>query len=85
MRWDKLQRRILILLLILCILTPVGLMLPIYFDAGKAWGEWSAATLKDLIGYVPRGLEKYASLWKAPLADYTFNSKDVSIVHQSGY
>jgi hypothetical protein len=24
-------------------------------------------------------------MWKAPLPDYTVNSKDVSVVHQSGY
>ena len=56
-----------------------------FFNAGKAWGEWSAQTVKEFIGYVPQGLAKYASTWKAPLTDYTINGKDTSVVHQSGY
>jgi cobalt/nickel transport protein len=82
---DKLRKKILIILLILCIITPVGILLPAFVNAGDAWGEWSAQTLKDLIGYVPKGLEKYSDLWKAPLADYTLNGGDKSMVHQSGY
>jgi cobalt/nickel transport protein len=82
---NKLQKKILIVLIILCLLTPIGILLPMFFNAGDAWGEWSAETLKDLIGYVPHGLAKYTEMWKAPLPDYTVNSKDVSMVHQSGY
>lgn len=82
---NKLQKKILIVLIILCLLTPVGILLPMFFNAGDAWGEWSAETLKELIGYVPHGLAKYTKMWKAPLPDYTVNSKDVSVVHQSGY
>ena len=85
MRIDKLQKKILILLLLLCLITPVGILLPIYFNAGHAWGEWSAQTLKDLIGYVPQGLAKYSDVWKAPIADYTINTADKSLVHQSGF
>jgi cobalt/nickel transport protein len=85
MRMDKLQKRILIFLLFLCLITPIGILLPVFFNAGDAWGEWSAQTVKDLIGYVPHGLEKYSDLWKAPLADYTINSRDTSLVHKSGY
>lgn len=85
MKLDKLQKKILLILLILCLLTPAGILLPMYFDAGDAWGEWSAQTLKDLIGYVPQGLAKYSEEWKAPLTDYSINSCDSSAVHQSGY
>ncbi len=85
MSMTKLQRKILIILLVLCILTPAGILLPEFFNAGKAWGEWSAQTVKDLVGYIPKGLAKYSDIWKAPLPDYTLSSKDVSIVHRSGY
>jgi cobalt/nickel transport protein len=85
MKIDKLQKKILIILLLLCLLTPIGILIPMFFDAGDAWGEWSAQTVKDLIGYVPMGMEKYSGLWKAPITDYTINNGDSSITHQSGY
>ncbi|MCX6255331.1 MAG: PDGLE domain-containing protein [Bacteroidia bacterium] len=82
---NKLQKKILIILLLLCLITPIGILLPVFFNAGDAWGEWSAKTVKELVGYVPRGLAKYSDVWKAPLPDYTIDSKDKSMVHQSGY
>jgi hypothetical protein len=84
-KMNKLQKKILIILLFLCVLTPVGIMLPAVFHAGDAWGEWSAQTLKDLIGYVPNGLAKYSDVWNAPLSNYTANPEDSSLVHRSGY
>jgi len=71
--------------MILTLLTPVGILLPIFFDAGDAWGEWSAETIKNMIGYVPQGLAKYTDNYKAPLSDYSTNSSDPSVIHQSGY
>jgi hypothetical protein len=85
MKLNRLQKRILIILLVLCLITPVGILLPMFFNTGDAWGEWSARTVKDLIGYVPHGLAKYSEVWKAPLTDYTLNSGDKSVVHQSGF
>ena len=85
MKLNRRQKKILIILLFLCLITPVGILLPMYFDAGDAWGEWSAHTIKDLIGYVPQGLEKYSNVWTAPIPDYTLNENDISVVHQSGY
>lgn len=85
MKINKLQKKILIILLVLCLITPIGILLPVFFNAGDAWGEWSAETMKDLIGYVPEGLAKYSDVWNAPLPDYTVNSEDASVVHQSGY
>jgi hypothetical protein len=84
-RMNKLQKKILFFLLFLCFITPVGIMLPAIFHAGNAWGEWSAQTLKDLIGYVPKGLAKYSDVWNAPLSNYTANINDTSVVHRSGY
>jgi cobalt/nickel transport protein len=85
MKIDKLQKKILIVLIILCLITPIGILLPMYFNAGDAWGEWSARTVKDLVGYVPEGLAKYSDIWKAPMPDYTVKSEDSSVIHQSGY
>ena len=85
MKMNKLQKKVLIALLLLCLITPAGIFLPMFFNAGDAWGEWSAQTVKDLTGYVPKGLEKYTGIWKAPVNDYTLNPKDASMAHQSGY
>lgn len=84
-KMNKLQKKILIVLLILVVLTPIGIFLPMLFNAGDAWGEWSAETVKEFIGYVPQGLAKYSDTWNAPLTDYTVNSSDPSVAHQSGY
>ncbi len=82
---NKFQKNVLIALLLLCLITPVGIFLPMFFNAGDAWGEWSAQTVKDLVGYVPEGMAKYSDSWKAPLNDYTLSRNDASVVHQSGY
>jgi cobalt/nickel transport protein len=85
MKMNNLQKKVLITMIVLCLMTPVGILLPMFFNAGDAWGEWSAQTMKDLVGYVPEGLAKYSDGWKAPLNDYTLSTKDTSVVHQSGY
>ncbi len=82
---NKLQKRILIFLLVMTILTPVGILLPMTFDAGDAWGEWSADTVEGLIGYVPEGLQEYSDAYQAPMADYSLNADDPSVGNQSGY
>ena len=80
---NKLQKKILIFLIVLAIFTPVGILLPMAFDANDAWGEWSAETVKGLIGYVPEGLQKYSDAYKAPISDYSLNTHDTSVTHQS--
>lgn len=85
MKLNRFQKRILIILILLCLVTPAGIFLPAFFNAGDAWGEWSARTVKDLIGYVPQGLAKYSEAWNAPLTGYTVNAGDKSMVHQSGF
>jgi cobalt/nickel transport protein len=57
---------------VLALLSPLGLLLPEHFKAGAAWGEWGIDEIKKLVGYVPRGLEKLAPLWNAPIPDYSF-------------
>jgi len=57
---------------ILIILSPLGLLLPEHFKAGSAWGEWGTNGIQKLVGYLPKGLAKFSSLWNAPMPDYTF-------------
>ena len=59
-------------LAVLAALSPLGLILPDHFKAGAAWGEWGAAEMQKLVGYIPHGLEKLSGLWNAPLPDYAF-------------
>ena len=54
----------------LALLSPLGIFLPDRFKAGSAWGEWGTDEFDGLIGYIPKGLEKLSSFWKAPLPDY---------------
>jgi len=43
---------------ILVLISPLGLLLPERFKAGDAWGEWGTDGIKELVGYIPQGLEK---------------------------
>ena len=53
---------------VLIVLSPLGLLLPKYFKAGRAWGEW----------------DKFPSLWSAPLSDYAFKGwKEKGLWHLS--
>lgn len=82
---NKLKKKIIIVLAILVIIAPTGILLPMVFNANDAWGEWSAETMKNLIGYVPEGLQKYSKAYKAPMHDYSLNPNDPSTTHQSLY
>ena len=68
----KVTTKLWIGLAMLIILSPIGLILPEHFKAGSAWGEWGADEMQKLVGYIPQGLEKLASLWNAPIPDYAF-------------
>ncbi len=57
---------------ILVLFSPLGLLLPEYFKATEAWGEWGADQLKELVGYLPIGLERISTVWSAPIPDYAF-------------
>jgi hypothetical protein len=59
-------------ILLLVVLSPLGLILPEYFKAGSAWGEWGSEEVRSFLGYIPRGLEKLSALWRAPIPDYVF-------------
>lgn len=61
-----------ILIIILAVLSPIGLMAPEHFKAGAAWGEWGPVEIKEMVGYIPKGLERLASFWTSPMPDYAF-------------
>ena len=44
---------------------PLGLI-----AAGTAWGEWGSDELKDKLGYVPAGFERFGEWWTGVLPDY---------------
>lgn len=52
------------------ILSPLGLLIPGYFNSKTAWGEWGIEEVRRFIGYAPKGLESLSTLWKAPIPDY---------------
>ena len=67
---------------VLIVLTPLGLILPDYFKAGVAWGEWGSDTIQKLVGYVPKGIDKLSNIWNAPLPDYSFKGwEDKGMAH----
>jgi len=68
----KITTKLWIGIVVLIALAPLGLLLPEYFNANDAWGEWGTDGIKELTGYIPRGLEKLSSLWNAPMPDYAF-------------
>lgn len=55
-----------IFLLFLILLVPIGLLT----DA-PAWGEWSLEHFKTLIGFIPKGMQKFSMIYKAPIPDYS--------------
>lgn len=74
-------KSIFIALGIMIVLTPIGLI-----ATGTAWGEWGADELKEKIGFVPQGFEKFADMWKALLPDYSIPGHTDSFLQSSiGY
>jgi len=61
-------RRYWVTLIVLAILSPIGLL-----AEGTAWGEWDADELKETLGYVPQGMERFKDLWQAIFPDYSMN------------
>lgn len=59
-------------LAVLIVLSPLGLIIPQHFKAGSSWGEWGTDEIQQLLGYLPKGLGKLSSFWKAPLPGYAF-------------
>lgn len=54
----------------LVLLSPLGIIVPAMAKAGGAWGEWGGEELKEVAGFIPEGLARLETAWKAPLPDY---------------
>ncbi len=67
----------------MAILSPAGILLPIWFRAGDAWGEWSVETVKEQVGFEPAKMKIEAELYKAPIPDYTIYKENESIFKHS--
>ncbi|WP_081639340.1 PDGLE domain-containing protein [Hippea alviniae] len=70
----SLYKKLLILLGVLAILSPLGLI-----ASGDAWGEWSKEELAKMLGYIPYGLKRFADFWSAPFSDYTIKGTNDTI------
>ncbi len=68
---NKFQKKLLLWLLLLALLSPLGIILPVLFKGGDAWGEWDTETIDKLIGFIPRGMEKLSNFWQSIFTDYT--------------
>jgi hypothetical protein len=78
---DKLLRNLLIALAVMIVVVPIGLL-----AVGTAYGEWGAEELKELVGFIPAGLESVSSAWTAPIPDYALPSLGGSFLNLSlGY
>ena len=81
----KKYKKIILFLGILAILSPLGIILPKYFDAGGAWGEWSVEEVSKQTGKEPAGMKKDAELYNAPIKDYSIGKENDSLSKQSVY
>jgi len=79
------QKKLLVGLLIMALISPIGILLPKKFRAGAAWGEWDNDKIERLIGYVPEGMKRIGGIWKAPVRDYNFGGANAPLVTQSLY
>ncbi len=77
------QKKLLVALVILAILSPLGIILPEKFKAGDAWGEWSTETIQELVGFIPEKMKETADLWKAPIPDYNLGDEKSSFAVQA--
>jgi cobalt/nickel transport protein len=82
----KKYKKYLIFFAVLVILSPLGIILPEYFNSGDAWGEWSVETVKEQTGRAPEGMKKDATLYAAPVPDYNLGKEEDTISKKSvGY
>lgn len=54
------------IVIVLALLSPLGLL-----PSGTAWGEWDSEEIKDVVGFVPQGMEQLKDFWQAIFPDYS--------------
>jgi hypothetical protein len=78
---DKTLKVCIIALAVLVVLCPIGLL-----AVGTAYGEWGPDDIKDMVGYVPTGLQQLSDLWHPLLPDYDFGEGHDTVPQQApGY
>ncbi len=71
---------------ILVLLSPLGIIIPAYFGAGGAWGEWGLEQIEKIAGFVPEGMKRTARVWNAPLTNYAVPGQGQGHIHSGiGY
>jgi hypothetical protein len=71
---------------ILALLSPLGVIVPKWFGAEGAWGEWGLDEIEKITGFVPAGMKRLAERWKAPLPDYAVPGQGRGLAGESlGY
>jgi hypothetical protein len=60
---------------ILIVLSPLGIIIPKWFGAEGAWGEWGLDQIERVAGFVPAGMKRLAANWKAPLVGYRVSNQ----------
>lgn len=65
---------------VLALISPLGVVLPLLGGAKSGWGEWGAAELARLAGFVPEGMKRLGEMWRAPLPDYSFAGPGEGVV-----
>lgn len=68
-------RRLWAALIVLALVSPVGLYLPNIMRSGSAWGEWGMAEIRQMVGYVPAGMQN-TGVWKAPISAYSLPEQE---------
>jgi len=79
----KRYKKYIIFIGILIVLCPIGVILPDYFKAGDAWGEWSVESIKQRTGHEPEGMKKTAAVYTAPIPDYSLGKEDDALSKRS--
>jgi len=78
---DKNVKIFVIALAALVVLCPLGLL-----AVGTAYGEWGPDDIKDMVGYVPAGLQHMSGIWSAPLDGYDLPGDHTTVPEQApGY
>jgi cobalt/nickel transport protein len=71
---------------VLALLSPLGLIIPRWFGAEGAWGEWGPEEITKIAGFVPSGMKRLSELWRAPMPDYAVPGQGKGLLGKSlGY
>jgi hypothetical protein len=79
----KLNKKYILFIVILILLSPVGIILPGLLKSGDAWGEFSVESVKEQTGIEPEGMKKDAAIYSAPVPDYNLGNEDDSLTKRS--